>query len=239
RWREAGIDTVTALAALPADATPKGMSATTFAKLHEQAAMQVRTRNAQSIAWEVRPPDPADPRRGLALLPAPSELDVFYDIEGFPYAKDGLEYLHGATTIEPDGTLEFHDWWAHDDAAEKLAFEQFVDWAWDRWQRDPSMHIYHYAGYERTALSRLSIKYATREYEIDQFLRNEVLVDLFTVVRQGMVIGTPSYSLKDIEHLYMPAREGDVLSAGASVVEYQRWIDSGESGDWQQSPLLN
>src|SRR5690606_27320422 len=83
------------------------------------------------------------------------------------------------------------------------------------------------------------IKYATREYEIDQFLRNEVLVDLFTVVRQGMVIGTPSYSLKDIEHLYMPAREGDVLSAGASVVEYQRWIDSGESDEWQQSPLLS
>lgn len=239
RLREAGIDTVAKLGTHPVADLPKGLTAGSFSRIREQAAMQLRTRTEGTIAWEFRKQDPEDPRRGLALLPPRSPLDVFYDIEGFPYAPDGLEYLQGATTIEPDGSLAFHDWWAHDDPGEKRAFEEFIDWAWDRYQQDPAMHIYHYAGYERTALSKLSIKYATREWQVDEFLRNDVLVDLLNVVRQGMVIGTPSYSLKDIEHLYMPARDGEVLSAGASVVEYQKWIDSGESGDWRESPILN
>ncbi|MEO5799944.1 MAG: TM0106 family RecB-like putative nuclease [Gemmatimonadales bacterium] len=237
RLREAGIDTLAALGR-HTDQGPKSIATATFARLREQAAMQLRTRAEATIAWQLREPDPAEPRRGFALLPPPSSLDVFYDIEGFPYAPNGLEYLQGAVTVEPGGALAFHDWWAHDDASEKRAFEEFIDWVWDRWTRDPSMHIYHYAAYEQTALKRLSTRYATREHEVDQFLRHGVLVDLLTVTRQGLTIGTPSYSLKDIEHLYMPPREGDVVSAGASVVEYQRWIDSGEPGEWQQSPIL-
>src|SRR5690606_19744891 len=152
RLREAGIDTVAQLAQHPVDRVPRGISAAAFARLREQAAMQVQTRDSGKLAWQVRDKGVDYRSRGLALLPPPSRLDVFYDIEGFPYADDGLEYLHGATTIEPDGALRFHDWWAHDEASEKRAFEQFVDWAWQRWQEDPAMHIYHYAGYERTAL---------------------------------------------------------------------------------------
>ncbi len=238
RLREAGIDTVALLGRYPVGETPPGIATASMAKIREQAAMQLQTRASGAIGWSLRAQDPDDPRKGLALLPPPSALDIFYDIEGFPYAPTGLEYLHGAVTVEAGGALAFHDWWAHDDPTEKLAFEAFVDWAWDRWARDPTMHIYRYAAYERTALAKLSTKYATREHAVDQFLRHDVLVDLLTVVRQGMVIGTPSYSLKDIEHLYMPARDGDVVSAGASVVEYQRWIDSGESRTWQESPIL-
>ena len=82
-------------------------------------------------------------------------------------------------------------------------------------------------------------KYATREAEVDDLLRHGVFVDLYAVVRQGfLVIGTPSYSLKDVEHLYLPPRTGDVISAGGSVVEYQRWIDSGEPREWRESPIL-
>ena len=65
-----------------------------------------------------------------------------------------------------------------------------------------------------------------------------VLVDLLKVVRQGFVIGTSSYSLKHVERLYLPPRAGAVLSAGGSVVEYQKWMDSGEPRSWRQSPLL-
>lgn len=237
RLREHGTHTVRALGELDAGATVPGITSATLARVREQAAMQLRSRDEGTISWTLRPTDPDDARRGLALLPPPSELDVFYDIEGFPYARTGLEYLQGAVTRNGPA-LEFHDWWAHDDASEKVAFEAFVDWIWERWERDPSMHVYHYAGYERTALATLSIKHATREHEVDQFLRHDLLVDLLTVVRQGVVIGTPSYSLKDIEHLYMPAREGEVVSAGASVVEYQKWVDSGEPTDWQRSPIL-
>jgi uncharacterized protein len=239
RLREAGIETVAQLGTLDASAKVAGIAAASLGRIREQAAMQLTTRESGTIAWKFRDQENKTDRRGFALLPPPSPLDVYYDIEGFPYAPGGLEYLHGATTIEADGSLAFHDWWAHDEAAERRAFEEFVDWAWARWREDPTMHIYHYAAYERTALSKLSIKYATREWEVDEFLRNDVFVDLLNVVRQGMVIGTPSYSLKDIEHLYMPPREGDVSTAGASVVEYQKWMDSNESGDWQDSPILS
>ena len=132
----------------------------------------------------------------------------------------------------------FRAWWAHDDAQEKLAFEQFIDFTYARWQGEPTLHVYHYAAYERTALCPLMSKYGTREFEVDELLRHSVLVDLYPVVLQGMVIGTPSYSLKYVEKLYMPARTGDVLSAGGSVVEYQKWLDAGESEDPALSPIL-
>ena len=48
------------------------------------------------------------------------------------------------------------------------------------------MHVYHYAPYERTALSRLMGQHGTREEEIDDLLRGEVLVDLFRVTKQAL-----------------------------------------------------
>ena len=36
----------------------------------------------------------------------------------------------------------------------------------------------------------------------------------------------------------MPPRTGDVISAGGSVVAYQKWIDERESQDPAQSPIL-
>ena len=132
----------------------------------------------------------------------------------------------------------YQDWWAHDERGERVAFERFMDWLAERRRRWPDLHVYHYAPYEVTALKRLMGKYATREKEMDDLLRTGAFVDLYRVVHQGFVIGTPSYSLKDVEHLYMPRRSGPVLSAGGSVVEYQRWIDSGQPPAAAESPIL-
>src|ERR1035441_472910 len=115
---------------------------------------------------------------------------------------------------------------AHDNKEEKTAFESFVDWAYARWKADPTMHIYHYAKYEVSALRRLMGRYGTREDEVDNLLRNEVFVDLYQVVRQGLRIGEPSYSIKDVEHLYREKRSGDVTAAGESIVYYANWIRS-------------
>ena len=46
------------------------------------------------------------------------------------------------------GERKFIDFWAHDTIQEKQAFTDFVDWAFDRWRKDPLMHIYHYGSYE-------------------------------------------------------------------------------------------
>ena len=94
--------------------------------------------------------------------------------------------------------------------AEKAAFEAFVDEVIGRLDRDPGMHVYHYAAYEKTALRRLMTRYATREDEIDRILRAGVLVDLYQVVRQGLRASVDSYSIKRIETLLPgPARGPD------------------------------
>ncbi len=237
RLEDAGITTLTALAGRGPEHRAPRVSQLTFERLRIQARLQRASQGRIQPLWQLRQPSPEEPRRGLALLPPPSDADVFFDIEGFPYAEGGLEYLFGAVTVD-EITPRFHDWWAHDEKEERAAFERFLDWVVARWRRNPSLHVYHYASYEASAVKRLMGKYATREAEVDDLLRHDVLVDLYAVVRQALVVGARSYSLKDVERLYQPPRAGEVISAGGSLLEYQRWLDSGESGRWEESPIL-
>ena len=236
RFEEAVITTLHALAGTEVEGIP-GMKQPVLERLRLQAQLQVRSHGAATPAWDFRHIPDDEPRRGLALLPPPSPGDVFFDMEGFPFGREKLEYLFGASV--PDGEMPaFHDWWAHDAAEEQRALEGFLDWVVERRRRHPDLHIYHYNSYETAAVKRLMGKYGTREAEVDDLLRGDVFVDLYTVVRQGMVIGTPSYSLKDVERLYLPARQDEIVSAGGSTVEYQRWLDLGEARDWRSSPIL-
>jgi uncharacterized protein len=233
---DAGITTRTKLAYYEGK-KPVAIDDAVFDRLRTQAKLQLEAQPGQTPPFRIVRAPVETPRRGLAILPPSSALDVFFDIEGYPHAEGGLEYLLGVTTVE-SGNFDFKDWWAHDHAEERLAFEKFVDWTFKRWKKDPGMHIYHYAAYETTALKRLAQAYATREHEVDEFLRNHVFVDIYTVVRQGLIVGTPSYSLKDIEHLYRPERKTDVKTAAGSVVAYEKWLDSGQPKDWTQSKIL-
>src|SRR5919106_138154 len=70
--------------------------------------------------------------------------------------------------------------------------------------------------------------HATREDEVDQLLRAEKLVDLYAVVRQGLRISQPSYSIKKVEAFYMPQRETSVTDGGDSIIEFERFLDSGD-----------
>jgi uncharacterized protein len=169
--------------------------------------------------------------RGFYLLPEPSPGDVFFDMEGDPYYDigTGLEYLFGAHT--PEG--EFHAFWGCDRSdhpiadrlAEKRAFEAFVDFAMARRERDPGMHIYHYASYEKTALQKLSLRHATREDDVDVILREGRLVDLYTVVRQAIAVGQPSYSIKKIEEFYgKRGSESKVAGGDESILWFEEWL---------------
>jgi predicted RecB family nuclease len=200
------------------------LSPATFDRLRGQAALQLAGRQSGELLYELLPPDPERPLHGLAALPAPSPLDVFFDIEADPWIGDaGLEYLLGWSEVV-DGVDRYHPIWAHDRDEEKTAFEAFVDEIVGRLDRDRAMHVYHYAAYEKTALRRLMSRYATREDEIDRILRAGVLVDLYQAVRQGLRASVDSYSIKRIERFYLPEREGPITRAGFSVVEYERWL---------------
>ena len=228
RLVDAGVTTLAGLAELPPSQPVKGMNARIRDRLHRQAALQLDARRTGIPGYELVEPNPDDPGKGLAGLPEPSALDVFFDLEADPLSMDGgLEYLFGWTELGPGGEPVYHAIWAHDRASEKAALEAFVDLVMERRDRDPGMHVYHYGGYESGALKRLMQRHATREDEIDVLLRGRVLVNLYDhVVRQGIRAGVESYSIKRLEVFYMPEREGGITNAGFSIVEYERWLET-------------
>ena len=244
-----GITTVAALANAGGKSVPK-IPAEIMARLVEQADLQVKTRERQAAAkpgdlvrpiFKVIKPDQDSPRRGLEMLPPQSALDVYFDMEGYPLVEGGLEYLFGVVCHDHAGSggkLEFKDWWAHDRAEEKTAFAGFIDWVYARWRQDATMRVYHYADYERAAVRRLAGRHATRENEVDELLRNNVFVDLYQVVRHGLRVGGPNYSIKTIELLYREKRKSDVKTAGESMVYYANWIESGQPRDWEKASWL-
>ena len=227
---EAGVPTLAALGRLPAERQVRHMQPRILERLRRQAALQLEKRTDGIDRYELIPPNPGDPGKGLAALPPPSRLDVFFDIEADPWAfDDGLEYLFGWTEAAPDGSMPYHAIWAHDRAQEKAMLEAFVDMVMARLADDPGMHVYHYGGYESGALKRLMQRHATREDEIDRLLRGRVLVNLYDhVVRPGVRASLESYSIKKLETFYMPHREGGITQAGFSVVEYERWMETAD-----------
>ena len=207
----------------------EGMSARTFGGLQAQAAAQVRQERSHSPVYEV-----IDGASALAAVPEPDPGDIFFDFEGDPlWAEDGstdwgLEYLFGVT--ETDGT--FRPFWAHDRAQERRALLDFLDYVAERRTRFPGMHVYHYAAYEKTALLRLAGRYGVGEESVDTLLRENVLVDLYPVVRGAVRVGASSYSIKKLEPLYMgeQLRDGDVTNAAASIVAYADYCALRDAG---------
>jgi uncharacterized protein len=229
RLVEDGVPTLEALAELSPDRRITRLPPRILDRLRSQAALQARFRSDGVLRYELIPPDVDVPGRGLAALPVPSPLDIFFDIEADPWAvEDGLEYLLGWIAVDT-GERVFTALWAHDREAEKRVFETFVDEVTARLERDPGMHVYHYGGYESGALKRLMQRHATREDEVDRLLRGRVLVNLYDhVVRSAIRASVESYSIKRIEKFYMPQREGGITDAGFSVVEYERWMETGD-----------
>lgn len=235
RLQQAGIHSLTALATSEVGHIPK-MNSSAYRRLKAQAAIQLASTGKDVPLFEVVI-NSTRPNEGLALLPPPSDQDVYFDLEGFPLMEDGLEYLWGVSYEDGDNAM-FTDWWAHDREGERVAFEGFIDWVYARWLQDPAMHIYHYGHYEVAVLRRLMGRFGSREHKVDQLLRNNVLIDLYPIVRKGLLVGEPAYSIKNIEHIYRGSRDTDVASGLESVVVYENWRENPDGMCWQSSEVL-
>ncbi|NLS25316.1 hypothetical protein S2M10_02800 [Sphingomonas sp. S2M10] len=224
--RAAGIDDISALAALPDGTRIEGMQSDTVARLSAQARLQAHHRQTGEIRVELLPPKQG---RGFARLPEPDHGDMFFDMEGDPLFDGGLEYLFGLVAFDDDGTDKFHEFWAHDRESEKRAFERTIDFMVERLARFPKAYIYHYAAYEQTALKKLAMYHGTREAEVDELLRSEKMVDLYRVVAEAIRTSEPRYSIKNMEAFYLPGgRQGEVKNAGDSIIIYERWRRLGD-----------
>lgn len=226
KLEKAGVKTLTDLAALDPSTRVPGIGAETLPKLIAQARLQKAATASGTHTVELLP---LEPGRGFALLPRPAAGDLFFDMEGYPHVPDGLEYLFGLYgPVAADSPDAFKGFWAHDRAAEKVAFQQLMDFFGAHLERYPAAHIYHYAPYEPVALKKLASRHATREHELDRLLREHRFVDLYRVAKQSLRASTEGYSLKKLEQIYWGKREGEVTNAGDSILEYERWRVTGE-----------
>lgn len=241
KLRAAGIASIDQLAATSGPV--EGLSARALGGLRAQAALQLRQPPGTThIAHEVFSPD------GLATLPSPDAGDIFFDFEGDPLWSGsdpgdwGLEYLFGVAEapVAPGAPPRYVSWWADDRGAEKQALADFLAYVEQRRAAHPGMHIYHFAPYEKVALLRLAGRYGVGEDEVDTLLRDGVLVDLYTVVRQSVRVSQRSYGLKKLEPLYMGdhLRESDVTSGGESVVAYDTYARLRADGQAEPAAAL-
>jgi predicted RecB family nuclease len=218
-----GVNTLEKLAnlALPVPFEPiKGVKET-YNKLREQARMQNTSRHNHyepiSETLEV------EEGKGLNKLPEPSENDIYLDFEGDRMVEpDGLEYMIGYVHKG-----EYLALWAKNETEEKQVFEQFIDFAVNLKEEDPSLHIYHYAPYEVTTFKRLMGKYASRENEIDTFLRSDTFVDLYGVVRQSIRASVEKYSIKDLEIFFGYKRKMDLRLVSSHKSQLELLLQTG------------
>ena len=217
---DAGLTTIDSVASAQPTDRPDLISTDTFENLRKQSALQVEGERQGKILYEVAEPNV------LTGLPARSSEDIWFDMEGDPYAPGpaGLEYMFGFAFMH-DSEFKFETFEAHDMATEKIAFEAFIDEVMRRWEKHHGMHVYHYADYERRTLQRLAQQYGTRELEVDRILRAGVLIDLYSIVRQSMRFSTESLSLKFIEDAYGVSHGGEEVSTAMdSVIQYERVV---------------
>ncbi|WP_167051361.1 TM0106 family RecB-like putative nuclease [Salinibacterium sp. ZJ77] len=222
KLRAAGITTMTQLGATQTRPAGCDVPERTYRALSQQARLQLHAHDGPLPPVDVIAPE------AIAALPAPNPGDLFFDFEGDPLwsiqrgerTEWGLDYLFGMV----DTSETFTALWAHDLDAERQALRDFIALVSATRAAHPGMHIYHYASYERTHLLSIAARHGEFEHEVDQLLRDNVLVDLYPVVRRMLRVGVPSYSIKKLEPLYMGDELRDdegVTNAVGSVVQYR------------------
>ncbi|MGO1736536.1 MAG: TM0106 family RecB-like putative nuclease, partial [Leucobacter sp.] len=211
----------------------EGIADAVLDRLSTQAQLQVGAEGSSV------PPVKVVDLSAFAALPAPNEGDLFFDFEGDPLYREpggedsarwGLDYLFGMI----DTHEHFTAIWAHNLDEERRALEEFIALVAERRRRYPGMRIYHYAAYERTHLTSIAARHGVCEAEVDDLLREHVLVDLYPIVRRALRVGSRSYSIKKLEPLYMgdELRDEDGVTSGAqSVTEYAEASALRESDD--------
>lgn len=219
--REGGIRTVAQLAAADDAARPEDIGDGAFRRLRAQAAAQV----GEAPFALVRP----QPRAaGAAGTPAPHPLDLYFDLEGDPYAAlPTLDYLWA--WYDTDG---YHHRWAHDRDDERAAFLWFLDELHRREALGGEWHVYHYNSYEVTALERIAenwpdpVESARLVAEVARLVE-ERFDDLYRRVESGVRTRDGSTSLKIVEKLAGYLREADTVArADDSIKAYEAYLAS-------------
>ena len=166
-----------------------GVSTPVFERLRAPGPAPARVARQRRPRLAAPPADPEEPRRGLALLPPPSPPGRVLRHGGLPLRRGRqLEYLFGARDPERRDARRSTTGGPTTTPRSSAAFEGFIDWVVERLEAGPRRSTSTTTPPTRSPRSSGSTgKYATREEEVDDLLRGDVFVDLYTVVRQGLV----------------------------------------------------
>lgn len=205
---------------LPIPFDPTHGSREGYTRIRDQARIQLEGRNAHVPRHELLQ---LIAGKGLSRLPEPTRADVFFDIEGDPFAGEGgAEYLFGFVQKDEQNRSQYSGVWAQDRAAEKAAYEEFITLITARLERFPNMHIYHFGTYEPAAIKRLMSRYASKEDQVDRLLRGGVFIDLHSIIKQSLIASVEQYSLKDLEQFCNYRRVVELADASKArhVIEH-------------------
>lgn len=223
-----GVTTLAGAAALPVPVSfkPSRGARDTYDRIAEQARVQLEQRIRKEPVFEVLP---VSDGKGLCRLPKPSPGDLFLDLEGARFVREGgHDYLFGLGHVGTNNEFIYQSWWAMDPIGEQCAFEALVDSIAQSKTIDPNLHIYHFAPYEPTALKRLAGRYATRQDALDDLLRESCFVDLHAVARQAIRAGVESYSIKELEQYYGYCREVSLRDAAVHRIAVEMALEARE-----------
>jgi uncharacterized protein len=200
-------------------------------RLTRQAALQVVSRNeAGPPAYEfIQVSEDPVYGHGFELLPAPDRGDVFFDFEGDPFwtPQHDLMFLAGLLYQDDAGSWIYDERWAHTLADQQSMIKNLVEFFADRREAFPHMHVYHYNHTEKSAIERL-MRDAEDENLFASLVDSGLFVDLFTVAKNAIRVGTESYGLKHLEHLVEYQRSAGIEKGAGAVVEYEEWMRTGE-----------
>jgi predicted RecB family nuclease len=212
---------------LPIHERPEHGSKEGYVRVREQARVQVEGREERRPVHEVLE---ITEEHGLSLLPEPSSGDIFFDLEGDPFVGlSGREYLFGVVLMDAASEPKYECRWALSASDEKEAFRWFVDAVNDRWAHHPSMHIFHFAPYEPSALKRLMGRHGVCEDEIDRMLRAKLFIDLHTVLKRSVRASVEQYSLKALEVFHNFKRKVPLEEAANAMRLMQHGLELGRA----------
>lgn len=209
------------------------ISIKTTKQLIKQSSLQILTKTNEIPKYKFTSFD-----KNL-VIPLESPGDLFFDIEGYPMHNKGLEYLWGVLYLKKPAIYNYFSFWAHTKDREIKAFSSFIGLAYYMRKISPEMHIYHYGNYELAVCKKIAIINSQLQRQFEYLLINNVFIDLFKIIKNNAIIGTSSYSIKDIEKLYRQKQRMGIYSASQSVEEFALWRVKNDGYNWKTSKILN
>jgi len=212
-------------------------------RLTRQATLQVRTRESPDAppAFEfVEPSEDPVYGHGFELMPQPDMGDVFFDFEGDPFwtPQHDLMFLAGLLYRDVTGEWVYDERWAHSLGEQQVMIKGLVEFFANRRESNPLMHVYHYNHTEKSAIERL-VRDAEDENLFASLVESGIFVDLFTVAKNAVRVGTESYGLKHLEHLVQYERSAGIDQGAGAVVEYEKWLTSRDDSLLRDIALYN